>query len=486
MSAPRLCGTNSDIEVRKHSAAAGNRHVVLVHPQLGRLTKIIAISLLVMSLGACQHPAKEAVTLTFLDPEWSHDLTERNVLPDERLQEFTRQTGIRVKHLPAPETALDQLGMARELLRKGSSSPDVSGVDVIWPGTLSEDLIDLKPYFVTELSSVDPDIVASYTVKGKVVAVPYVADIGVLFYRKDLLREYGYGTPPKTWDQLEKMAARIQQGERAKGQKDFWGFAWPGAAGEGLTCNALEWQAAEGGGRIIEADSTISVNNPDVIRSWQRAAHWIGRISSPSVISYEEWDAINAFYLGKAAFYRGWARSYFLSVQDKCGSATTSRRICGPAVREKIGISSVPDGKTAQVSTLGGFGLGVSRSAAHPTEALELVRFLVRREMQFETVRSHSEPANPLEQGESPSILKAHSDSADIGRHELGTAIVSRPSTVAGQKYEDVAHAYIQAVHSVLMGKTRAPEAAAGLEKELVGMTGFKTGPPSRIRAPKD
>src|SRR2546422_5221624 len=96
---------------------------------------------------------------------------------------------------------------------------------------------------------------------------------------------------------------KIQQGERAKGQKDFWGFVWPGAAGEGLTCNALEWQVGEGGGRIIEADGTLSVNNPNVIRSWQRAAHWIGRISSPSVISYEEWDAINTFYLGKAAFY---------------------------------------------------------------------------------------------------------------------------------------------------------------------------------------
>ena len=113
--------------------------------QLGRLTKMISIFLIVLSLGGCRHPAQEPVTLTFLDPEWSHDLTERNVLPDERLQEFTRQTGIRVKHLPAPETALDQLGMAQELLRKGSSSPDVSGVDVIWPGTLSEDLIDLKP-----------------------------------------------------------------------------------------------------------------------------------------------------------------------------------------------------------------------------------------------------------------------------------------------------------------------------------------------------
>src|SRR6202789_2069348 len=236
------------MEKRKDAAAAGNRHVDLVYPQPSRLTKIIGISLIVVSLGACQHPAKEPVTLTFLDPEWSHDLTERNVLPDERLQEFMRQTGIRVKHLPAPETALDQLGMALELLRKGSSSPDVSGVDVIWPGTLSEDLIDLKPYFVKELSSVDPDVVASYTVKGKLVAVPYICGIGVLFYRKDLLREYGYGTPPRTRHQLEKMAARIQQGERAKGQTHFWGFVWPGAAGGGCACQG-RGRGGGGGGR---------------------------------------------------------------------------------------------------------------------------------------------------------------------------------------------------------------------------------------------
>jgi trehalose/maltose transport system substrate-binding protein len=75
------------------------------------------------------------------------------------------------------------------------------------------------------------------------------------------------------------MAARIQAGERAKGKKQFWGFVWQGAADEGLTCDALEWQASDGGGRIIEEDQTISVNNPLAIRAWQRAAHWVGSIS---------------------------------------------------------------------------------------------------------------------------------------------------------------------------------------------------------------
>jgi len=58
--------------------------------------------------------------------------------------------------------------------------------------------------------------------------------------------------------------------------------------------------------------------------------------------------------------------------------------------------------------------------------------------------------------------------------------VVSRPSDVAGKNYEDVAEAYIQAVHSVLTRQQSAPEAAAALEKELIRITGFRKGPPSR------
>jgi len=56
--------------------------------------------------------------------------------------------------------------------------------------------------------------------------------------------------------------------------------------------------------------------------------------------------------------------------------------------------------------------------------------------------------------------------------------VVSRPSNVTGHTYEHVTEAYIQAVHSVLTGERSAPVAAAALEKQLVAITGFKTGPP--------
>jgi trehalose/maltose transport system substrate-binding protein len=53
--------------------------------------------------------------------------------------------------------------------------------------------------------------------------------------------------------------------------------------------------------------------------------------------------------------------------------------------------------------------------------------------------------------------------------------VVVRPSNIAGAKYDEVSEAYARAVHAVLTGKAKAPQAAADLEKELVRITGFAT-----------
>jgi trehalose/maltose transport system substrate-binding protein len=202
-----------------------------------------AVGILWLASGplGCRKSA-EPVTLTFLDPEGLLDLGTHRMISDDYLQEFTQETGIRVNHLPTPEADRAQFQLASELLQGGASTPDVYGVDTIWSGALSPYLIDLKPNFPSELlSAQDPEVLASYMVEGKLVAMPYHPNLGVLYHRADLLLRYGYSRPPRTWDELEKMAVKIQNGERARGNKNFWGFVWSGTDAETLSCQGVEW-----------------------------------------------------------------------------------------------------------------------------------------------------------------------------------------------------------------------------------------------------
>jgi trehalose/maltose transport system substrate-binding protein len=433
-------------------------------PRVVMIAGIVILSSLFFSLGGCRPSSSQPVTVTVLDPEWSQP-NEQGPGTYQESEHFTRETGIRVNHPSVPESTLAQLGLLRRLLQEGSS-PDVLGVDVIWAGSLDQYLVDLRPYFATELASLDPQLVASYTVGGKVVAMPYHPQVAVLAYRTDLLKEYGYTRPPKTWDELESMAARIQTGERAKGKKDFWGYVWQGASGEGLTCNALEWQVSEGGGSIVENDKTITANNPSAIRAWQRAAHWIDWISPPSIVAYRELDAMNTWNSGGAAFWRTWQSAYSLTHRG------------GPGIEERVGFTSMPGGQSERVGTLGGIALGVSRSSTHPQESMNLIRFLVRRELQSKKDTANANPPDQPAFYELPLMLDPYAHSATTNQQRGG--VVVRPSIIVGARYEDFAKSYFEAVHSVLTGEKKAPEAAAALEKQLVEMTGFKTGPPSK------
>src|SRR6202140_3272351 len=428
-----------------------------------RLVRLICIVLLPLLLQGCTKSAvHEPVTLTLLE-EWSSKTFSE--ARQQELQQFTRETGIRVNLLPSPDSARQRLVLWRDLLGTGASGPDVYGIDVIWSGMLAEYFVDLRPYFASEVTVQFPALSASYTVDNKLVAVAYRADIGLLYYRTDLLRQYGYREPPRTWDELEIKAARIQAGERAKGKKQFWGFVWQGAADEVLTCDALEWQAAEGGGRIIEEDQTISVNNPQTIRAWRRARHWVGSISPPSVVGYREWDSQNVWAAGDAAFMRNWPSAYVDS------------QAAGSQVRNKFDTALLPGGKGGRVGTFGGWGLAVSRFSAHPREAIELVRYLSRRDVQMKRSRVLSVPPTLPELYELPEVLEPN-PRFDLLSQAFQTGMVSRPSNVTGKKYQDVTDAYIQAVHSVLTGEKGAPEGAAALENELVRITGFKKGSP--------
>lgn len=424
---------------------------------------IVLAAICVLVLAAAQgcdkknQPVPEVV-LTIIDQSWVDKPSQ--ALLREELDQFTQQTGIRVQVMPAPEVAVEQLEAWRSLLDSRAKVPDVYGIDVIWPGILADNLIDLKSYVPEqEIAAHFPELIRNNTVNGRLVALPYYLGEGLLFYRVDLLRKYGYAVPPKTWDELEKIAKRIQAGERAKGDKDFWGYVWQGAPSEALTCNALEWQVSEGGGNILDEKGNITVNNPHAIAAWERAARWVGTISPPGVTAYKEWDAFNIWQAGKAAFMRNWPNAYVAARDDTSPT------------KNEFDIAPLPAGRAGSASTLGGEGFGVSRYSLHPREAAMLVTFLTGRSEQARRSHRSSNPPVIPELYADPEILARNSYFSKILQaYHQGAAV--RPSTISGQKYPDVSRAYFEAVHAVLTRQKSGAQAAADLQQELKQILG--------------
>jgi trehalose/maltose transport system substrate-binding protein len=427
--------------------------------------------LLCFATQACHKasPSAPVKTLTLIDQAWSSREYQRRL--NEELAQFTRQTGIRVEFLPAPETASEQLATWRKLLEGRATGPDVYGIDVIWPGILANDLLDLRAYIPEqEIQAHFPELIANNTVNGRLVALPANLNEGMLFYRVDLLRKYSYRAPPKTWEELEVMARRIQSGERANGNKDFWGFVWEGAPYEALTCNALEWQVSEGGGTILDENGKVTVDNPQSIRAWARAARWVGSISPPGVIAYKEWDAGNMWQAGKAAFLRSWASEYIAD------------RAPGCLIRDRFDMAPLPSGAAGMAATLGGSGYGISRHSLHPREAAMLVRFLCSRQEQVRRCRNTADAPSITQLYDDPEFLTGNPQFPRV-LEVFRKGVVLRPSRAAGKMYPDVSREYWEAVHAVLTRKKSAAQAANELQDELERM--LKT-PAVRANAESD
>ena len=107
---------------------------------------ILVILLLGSSVSCSRQASPKPVTLTYLDVEWEAPDELSGIWRD--LQDFTRQTGIHVKRLPAPDGSLNQLALWKELLRKGSTTPDVCNAGAAEsPGVPTMSSLETTPLF---------------------------------------------------------------------------------------------------------------------------------------------------------------------------------------------------------------------------------------------------------------------------------------------------------------------------------------------------
>ena len=365
-------------------------------------------------------------------------------------------TGNQVKLVATPADANERLALYQSLLAAGSGDIDVFQIDVVWPGILANHFVDLNRYIpAVALADHFDALLANDTVDDMLVAAPWFVDAGMLYYRADLLERYGLPVP-ETWQALAETATAIVAAERAAGNAGLQGYVWQGRAYEGLACNALEWIYSHGGGTVIAADGTITIDNRRAAQAIDQARSWIGTISPQGVLNYAEEDARGVFQSGMAVFMRNWPYAWALA------NAADS------PVAGKVGVAPLPraagpEGRHG--ATLGGQQLAVSRDSSHPQEATDLVRHLTGSDEQKR--RAIAGAFNPTRRSlyDDPELLAANPFLADFTAILDGA--VARPSSVTGRRYNRVSSGFVQAVHDSLSGRGTAAENLAGLAAEL-------------------
>jgi len=330
----------------------------------------LLLVLWVAVLSGCGGSALERgpVTLVF---KYARILGPADPVP-ELLREFeAAHPNVRVRGEALPWTSDEQHQFYVINLEGRSPGFDVMMLDVIWVPEFARAgwLLDLTPgLHPGELAPYFPSTVEAATDHGRVWALPWNMNVGLLYYRADLLGKYGLA-PPETFDELARQVVRIQAGER---DPALDGYLWQAKQYEGLVVNVLEAFWANGT-RLLADDGTLF---PEPGRAAEALGFLRGLIASGVSPAWtpaaDEELSRRAFGDGRAVFLRNWP--YAMDLFQARDSP----------VRGRVGIAPLPGlaGGPRGAGSTGGAHLGVSRRSRHPELAVDLARFLTSERAQ--------------------------------------------------------------------------------------------------------
>ncbi len=161
---------------------------------------------------------------------------------------------IKVNYVELPDSSNDRLKTINTVLQAGDSSIDVFAGDVVWPPIFSSAgwVIALDDYLEEgEMDAYLPGPLSAFQLNGKTWGLPFMADAGALYYRKDLLEKYNKPVP-ETWAELAATGKEI-----AEAEGDMSGFVSYWVQNESLTSSMLEFYWEKGGEVVDENGASV-------------------------------------------------------------------------------------------------------------------------------------------------------------------------------------------------------------------------------------
>jgi multiple sugar transport system substrate-binding protein len=344
-----------------------------------------------------------------------------------------------------PSGTGDILTIYDNTLRARSGSIDVMSIDVVYPAEFASQgwTVPLDSRWpASDRANYLPGPIKSCTYNGQVVAAPLRTDLGVLYYRTDII-----STAPNTWNDLVSMA-------KSNASKTKYGYVWQGSQYEGLVCDFSE--VLQGyGGTVLDPNNSkkVTVNSPEGVQALTEMVSWVGTISPTSITTFTEEPSRQAFQNGDALFMRNWPYAYSL------GNDATKSKIAG-----KFDIHSMPYGGSSTVghSCVGGWNMAINAFSKNPDASWSFIKYMLGADAQKQlAIKGSFTPA-----------LKSVYDDADVkAKQPLFTKLQpilqnSLPRPVS-PVYPDLSNIIQTHVHQALTKQVSPPEALSALQSEL-------------------
>ncbi|GCF10314.1 ABC transporter substrate-binding protein [Dictyobacter arantiisoli] len=410
------------------------------------LTGSSAVSLLEACGGSSNSSGGNGASINLVWQSEQESTQTYQHLADRFNQSIGQQQGIHVTWLQGPANSDDMLAKYNNMLRARDSSIDVLSIDIVYPAQFADSQwikpLSERRWPASERAKYLTAPLLGCTYQGKIWAAPLRTDVGLLYYRTDLVPR-----PPQSWDELTASARNAMA-------KTRYGYVWQGAQYEGLVCNFCEVLYGYGGA-ILAANNPrqVTVNSSEGRAALTKMVSWVGSISPAAVTSYLEDSSRQVWQNGSAAYMRNWPYAYAMS-KDAAQSQVDNR----------FAIHSIPYGGTNTVghSAIGGWNLAINAFSQRQEQAWQFIHYMLQPPAQKTLALTAGLAVTLLSTYDDPEVLQKGPLFALL-KPVLQQAL-PRP---VSPRYSNVSDAIQRHVYQALKQQSRPSDALRGLEDEL-------------------
>jgi multiple sugar transport system substrate-binding protein len=362
-----------------------------------------------------------------------------------QLDRFMREhPDVRVIQRETPDAADQRHQLYVQWLNAGASDPDILQLDVIWtPEFAAAGWILPLDRFGPPVDEFFPAAIRANRWDGRLFALPWFVDVGMLYWRTDLL-----DGPPAT---LEELAGDATAVRRAVGIP--FGFVWQGARYEGLVTVFLEHLGGFGG-RIMDEAGRVVVDSDAGVRAltFMRDQVLNGNVPE-AALTWQEEQTRFAFQNGRALYMRNWPYAYPL-MQDSAESRVAGKFAVAPLPASEGGVPT---------AALGGSQLAINANTEYPQAAYAVIEFLTRPEQMLERAQVVGQyPTRPALYGEA-----ALEEALRVPPTQVLRVIEHATPRPVTPVYTQLSELLQVRLHRALTGQQEPAEALAAAAREM-------------------